>query len=97
MHGAQAHLDLGLGLLEIARIGVLRQILVRPGVRADGVAGSDDLFGDLGMPHRVLADLEERGLEAIVGERLEDGRRVLRPGAVVEVSTTSLSRRKSYA
>ena len=36
------------------------------------------------MPRRVLADLEECGLEAIVGERLEHGRRVLRPGAVVE-------------
>jgi hypothetical protein len=51
---------------------------------ADRVAGGGNLLGDFGVPHRVLADLDERGLEAIVGERLEHGRRVLRPGAVVE-------------
>ena len=42
------------------------------------------MLGDFGVPHRVLANLEERGLEAIVGERLEHRRRVVRPRAVVE-------------
>jgi hypothetical protein len=51
---------------------------------ADRVTGGSHLLGDFGVPHRVLANLEERGLEAIVGERLEHGRRVVRPGAVVE-------------
>ena len=42
------------------------------------------MLGDFGVPHRVLANLEERGLEAIVCERLEHRRRVVRPRAVVE-------------
>ena len=36
------------------------------------------------MPRRVLADLEEGRLGAIVGQRLEHHRRVVRPRAVVE-------------
>jgi hypothetical protein len=51
---------------------------------ADRVTGGSHLLGDFGVPHRVLANLEERGLEAIVGERLEHRRRVVRPRAVVE-------------
>ena len=51
---------------------------------ADRDAGGGHLLGDFRMPHRVLADLEERRLEAIVGQRLEHGGRVVRPRAVVE-------------
>ncbi len=84
MHGAVAHLDFLLGLFEIAGVGISRQILVRPGVGADGHSGFDHLLGDLGMPHRVLADLKERGFQTIVGERLEHGGGILRPRTVVE-------------
>ena len=60
--GAIAHLDFLLGFFEIARVGISRQILVRPGVGTDGLPSFDNLLGDLGMPHRMLADLKERGL-----------------------------------
>ena len=35
VHGADAHFDLGLGLLDILGVGIFRQVLVRPGVAAD--------------------------------------------------------------
>ncbi len=84
MHGAVAHLDFLLGLVEILGVWISRQIPVRPGVGADRHAGVDHLFGDFRMPGRVLADFEECGLQAFVGQRLEDGGRVRRPRAVVE-------------
>ena len=61
-----------------------RQVLVRPGVRTDGVAGRRDLLHDFRMPAGVLADREEHRLGALIGERLEHGRRVARPRAVIE-------------
>jgi hypothetical protein len=53
-------------------------------MRADGHAGVDHLLGDLRMPGGVLADLEEGRLQTFVGQRLEHGRRVPRPGTIVE-------------
>ena len=44
---------------------------MRPGVRADGVAGRGDLPEDFRIIGRVLADREERRLDALVGQRLE--------------------------
>jgi hypothetical protein len=57
---------------------------VRPGVRADRHPGFNDLLGYFRIPHRVLADLKERGFQTLIGQRLEHRRRVPRPGAVVE-------------
>ena len=48
------------------------------------MAGRDVLFQDLGMPAGVLADREEHGLGALVGQRLEHALGVAGPGAVVE-------------
>ena len=79
-HRRDALLDFGLGLVRRH----LRQVLVRPGVRADGVAGRRHLLQDFGMPAGMLADREEQRLGALVGQRLEHGRRVARPRAVVE-------------
>ena len=74
----------------------LRQILVRPGVRADGVAGRGHLLEDFGMLAGVLADREEHRLGALVGQRLEHALGVLPGhGPSSNVSTTSWSRRKS--
>ena len=84
MHCAVAHLDLLLGLLENRRIGVPREVLVRPGVSADSHPGLNHLFGDFGMPHCVLADVKERGFQTLIGQRLEHRRRALPPGAIVE-------------
>ena len=60
-----------------------RQIVVRPGVRADGVAGRRDLTENFRIVGGVLADREEDRLDAFGGERLEHRRRG-RPRAVVE-------------
>ena len=79
-HRRDALFDFVLGLL----VGQLRQVLVRPGVRADGVAGRDDLLEDLGMIAGMLADREEHRLGALVGQRLEHALGVARPRAVVE-------------
>ena len=84
MHRAKAHLNFRLGLLDVLGVGIARQILVRPGMGAKRHAGREHLFGDLRMPACVLADLEEGGLQAFVGQRLEHGRRVARPGTIVE-------------
>ena len=53
-------------------------------VCADRHPGGDHPLGDLRMPARVLADLKEGRLQTFVGERLDDGHGVLRPGAVVK-------------
>ena len=68
---------------------------MRPGVRADGVAGGRDLLEDFRMIGRVLADREEHRLGAFVRKRLEHRRRVVGHGPSSKVSTTSLSARKS--
>ena len=57
---------------------------MRPGVRADGVAGRGHLLENFGMPAGVLADREEQRLGALVGQRLEHALGVARPRAVVE-------------
>ena len=91
-HGADALLDLVLGIVLVG-LGLavdqalalgLRQILVTPGMRADGVAGGGNLLEDAGLVGGMQADREEDRLGAVRGERGEHGRRVLRPGAVVE-------------
>ena len=51
---------------------------------ADGHAGLDHLLGDFRVPSGVLADLEKRRLQALVGQCLEHGGRVARPRAIVE-------------
>ena len=84
MHRADTHLDFRLGLFDVLGVGVARQILVRPSMGADCHAGREHLLGDLRMPGRVLADLEESRLEAFVGQRPEHGERVAGPRAVVE-------------
>ena len=57
---------------------------MRPGVRADGMAGRGHLPQNFGMIGGVLADREEHRLGAFIGERLEHGGRIGRPRAVVE-------------
>src|SRR5262249_61337180 len=54
------------------------------GMVADRNAGRDHLLGDLRMPGRMLADLEEGRFQAFVGQCLEHGWRVTRPRTVVE-------------
>ena len=60
------------------------KILMRPGMRADGVASGRDLFHDFRMPAGVLADREEHRLGALIGQRFEHGRCMSRPRPVVE-------------
>src|SRR5207249_1380179 len=79
-HGAETLLDLLLGLVG----GLLRQRDMRPGVSADGVALRGHLLEYVGMPERVLADGEERRLDAMRGERAQHRGRGGRPRAVVE-------------
>ncbi len=62
----------------------LRQILVRPGVGADGVAGLDHFLQDIGTIAGVFADREEQRLGALVAQRLEHTLGIARPRTVVE-------------
>jgi hypothetical protein len=62
----------------------LRQILVTPGVRADGVPGCSHLLENAGLVGRVQADREEDRLGAVRGECGKHRLSVLRPGPVVE-------------
>jgi hypothetical protein len=62
----------------------LGQVLVRPGVRSDGMPGSSHLLHDFGMPSGVLSDRKKDCLGALLGERLEHSRRMTRPRAIVE-------------
>src|SRR6202040_658443 len=50
----------------------------------DRHSGGGKLFGQIGTPSRVFADLKERRLGAVVLQCLEHHRRVARPGAIVE-------------
>src|SRR5437016_5978727 len=92
VHGTDAHLDLVLGVVlygldlpvNIAPTLGFRQILVTPGVRADGVPGGGHLLEDAGLVGGMQADREEERLGAMGGERGEHRWGVLRPGAVVE-------------
>src|SRR5262249_25962562 len=73
-----------LGQFDILGKGVLGQVLMRPGVIADGHSGRGDFPGYIGSPRRVLTDLEERRLDAVVLERFQHHRRIFRPRTVVE-------------
>jgi hypothetical protein len=92
VYGTDAHLDLVLGVVlygldlpvDVAPTLGFRQILVAPGVRADGVPGRGHLLEDAGLVGGVQADREENRLGAVRGERGEHGGGVLRPRAVVE-------------
>src|SRR5262252_6602814 len=55
-----------LGEFDVFGIRILGEILVRPGVIADGHSGGGDFPGYIGPPRGVLADLKERRLDAIV-------------------------------
>ncbi len=79
---AEAFFDLVLGLLVGHLLAV--QIGMRPGVRADGVPGRGHLAENFRMVGGMLADREEQGLGALVGQRLEHRRRVERPRTVVK-------------
>src|SRR6266436_1431645 len=57
---------------------------MRPGVRADGVAGRINLLGDFRIVGRVLAYFEEDAGGALIRQRLEHRRRVSRPWTVIE-------------
>src|SRR5712672_304729 len=57
---------------------------MRPGVRADGVAGRINLLGDFRIVGRVLAYFEEDAGGALIRQRLEDRRRIGRPWTVIE-------------
>src|SRR5206468_11192207 len=59
------------------------EMRVRPGMRADGVAGIVNLAEDFRVIGRVLADGEEDRLGALVRKRLQHGGRG-RPRTVVE-------------
>ena len=78
--GGDAFLDFVVAFL----LAQLRQILVRPGVRADGVTGGRHLLQDFRMPAGVLSDREKERLGALIGERLQHGRRMPWPWTVVE-------------
>src|SRR3989442_12162745 len=92
VHGTDAYLDLVVGLVlyglafpfDIAPTLVFRQILVTPGVRADGVPGCGYLLEDAGLVGRMQADWEKDRLGAVRRERGKHRRGVLRPRAVVE-------------
>jgi hypothetical protein len=60
------------------------QVLVVPGVVGDGVALGDDAAHQVREPLRLPAEHEEGGLHAVLGQQVEDGRRVAGVGAVVE-------------
>jgi hypothetical protein len=81
---AITHLDFSDGFFEVLGIGVSRQILMRPGVRADRHPGIDELFSDLGMPARKLADFKKRCLETFVLKRLQHSYGAHRAGPIVE-------------
>jgi hypothetical protein len=70
--------------VDIAPTLGFRQILVTPGVRADGVPGCGHLLEDAGLVGGMQADREEDRLGAVRGERGEHRRGVLRPRSVVE-------------
>src|SRR5262249_55520969 len=92
VHGANALLNLVLRVVldrlrlsgDLALARGLRQVLVAPGVRADGVATGCHLLEDPGLVGGVQADREEDRFGAVRLERRQHRRRVLRPGAVVE-------------
>ena len=84
VHRARAHFDLLLSEFDVFRVGVLGQVLMRPGVIADRHSGRGDVPGYIGPPGGVFADLEEGRFDAIVFERLQNHRRVFGPRAVVE-------------
>src|SRR2546429_6738499 len=70
--------------VDIAPTLGFRQILVTPGVRADGVPGCGYLLEDAGLVGRMQADWEKDRLGAVRRERGKHRRGVLRPRAVVE-------------
>ena len=82
LHRAETFLDFFLAL-------VFGQFLVgegrvRPGMRSDGVTGRGNLFQDLRIVGRVLADRKENAGRALVRQRLQYRGRIDRPGAVVK-------------
>ena len=80
LHGAEALFDFILGIGH----RLLDEVGVRPGMRPDRVTLRGHLLENLGMPHRMLADREERTLRALRRERAQHGGRIHRPGPVVE-------------
>src|ERR1700739_112284 len=92
VHGTDAHLDLVDGIVlhglhlpvDIALTLRFRQILVTPGMGADGVPGGGNLLEDAGLVGGMQADREEDRLGAVRGECGEHCRGVLGPRAVVE-------------
>src|SRR5512143_4236830 len=65
-------------------LGKLGQILVRPGVRSNGMSAGRHLFHDFRVPARVFADRKKDRLGALVGKGLEHSRRMTWPGPIVE-------------
>src|SRR6266540_987562 len=92
-HGADPLLDLVLGVvlhgLHLAVDQALplgfRQILVAPGVGADGMSGGGHLLEDAGLVGGMGADREEDRLGAVCGKRGEHGGRVLGPWTIQHV------------
>src|SRR5262245_57426344 len=62
----------------------LGQVLMRPGVRPDGMPGSSHLLHDFGMPPGVLSDRKKDCFGALIRERLEHGWRMTRPRTIIE-------------
>src|SRR5262249_51316232 len=81
-HGADAFFDFFLALIVVQFLVV--EVLVGPGVRADGMSGRINLFEDFRIIGCVLADREEDARGAFLGQRLQHRWGVLRPGPVVE-------------
>jgi hypothetical protein len=48
------------------------------------MSGGRHLFHDVGVPPGVFSDRKKDCLGALIGERLEHGRRMTRPRAVIE-------------
>ena len=81
-HRAEALFDFILALLLVQLL--VDEGGVRPGVRADGMAGRHHLLEDFGIVGGVLADREEDAGGAFLRQRLQDRGRIHRPRTVVE-------------
>src|SRR5262245_41637567 len=62
----------------------LGQILMRPGVRSDGMPGRGHLLQDFGVVPGMFSNRKKDGLGALLGERLEHSRRMTQPRTIVE-------------
>ena len=82
LHRTEALFDLFLALI-FGQL-LVGQRRVRPGVRTDGMARSENLLQDFRIVGRMLADRKENSGGAFVGQRLQHRGGVDRPRAIVK-------------